>query len=52
MKQMCAWVLTDPLVWPKQWKSYMGFGAWNVWSLYKAGSLRAAAKELARYTLD
>jgi hypothetical protein len=26
-------------------------GTWNVWSLYRAGSLTAAARELARYTL-
>jgi hypothetical protein len=28
------------------------FGTWNVRSLYGAGSLRAAARELARYKLD
>ena len=27
-------------------------GTWNVRSLYRAGSLTAAAKELARYRLD
>jgi len=27
-------------------------GTWNVRSLYRAGSLRAAASELARYKLD
>jgi hypothetical protein len=30
----------------------MRFGTWNVRSLYRAGSLMAAAKELARYKLD
>jgi len=30
----------------------MGFGTWNVRSLYRAGSLTAAATELARYKLD
>ena len=30
----------------------MTFGAWKVRSLYRAGSLNAAAKELARYKLD
>ena len=30
----------------------MRFGTWNVKSLYRAGSLTAAAKELARYQLD
>jgi hypothetical protein len=25
---------------------------WNVWSLYRAGSLIAAARELARYELN
>jgi hypothetical protein len=28
------------------------FGTWNVRLLYRAGSLTAAARELARYTLD
>ena len=27
-------------------------GAWNVRSLYRAGSLKAAARELGRYKLD
>ena len=27
-------------------------GTWNVRSLYRAGSLKAAARELARYKLD
>ena len=30
----------------------MRFGTWNVRSLYRAGSLRAAARELARYKVD
>jgi exonuclease III len=30
----------------------MIIGTWNVRSLYRAGSLRAAARELARYKLD
>jgi len=30
----------------------MGFGTWNVRRLYRAGSLTAAAMELARYKLD
>ena len=30
----------------------MRFGTWNVRSLYGAGSLRAAARELARHKLD
>ena len=30
----------------------MRFGTWNVRSLYRAGSLTAAAGELARYKLD
>ena len=29
-----------------------GFGTWNVRSLYRAGSLTAAATELASYKLD
>jgi hypothetical protein len=28
------------------------FGTWNVRSLYRASSLTAAARELARYKLD
>jgi len=28
------------------------FGTWNVWSLYRAGSVTAADRELARYRLD
>jgi exonuclease III len=30
----------------------MRFGTWNVRSLYMAGSIIAAARELARYKLD
>jgi exonuclease III len=30
----------------------MRFGTWNVRSLYRAGSLMAAARELTRYKLD
>jgi hypothetical protein len=30
----------------------MRFGTWNVRSLCRAGSLRAAARELARHKLD
>jgi len=30
----------------------MGFGTWNVSSLYRFGSLTAAARELVRYKLD
>ncbi len=30
----------------------MRFGTWNVRSLYRIGSLTAAARELARYKLD
>ena len=30
----------------------MKIGTWNVRSLYRAGSLKAAARELARYKLD
>ena len=43
---------TDPLVRPKQRKRDMRFGMWNVRSLYRAGSLTAAARGLARYKLD
>ena len=37
---------------PKQRKRDMRFGTWNVRSLYRAGSLTAAARELARYKSD
>jgi len=30
----------------------MRFGTWNVMSLYRAGSLRAVVRELARYKLN
>ena len=30
----------------------MKLGTWNVRSLYRAGSLKAAARELRRYKLD
>jgi hypothetical protein len=30
----------------------MRFGTWNVSSLYRSGSLTAAARELARFKLD
>ena len=31
---------------------WMKIGTWNVRSLYRAGSLKAAARELVRYKLD
>jgi exonuclease III len=30
----------------------MRFGTWNVRSLYRAGSMKTASRELARYKLD
>jgi hypothetical protein len=30
-------------------EKYKRFGTWNVWSLYRAGLLTAAVRELARY---
>ena len=36
----------------KQREKDMRFGTWNIRSLYRAGSLTAAARELARYKLD
>jgi len=44
-----AW--TDILVRTKQPKRDIRFGTWNVRSLYRADSLTAAARELARYIL-
>jgi len=43
---------TDDLVQLKQQKRDMRIGTWNVMSLYRAGLLIAAARELARYKLD
>jgi len=40
------------LVRPKQQKTGMTFGTWNVRSLYRSGSLTAAVRELARYKLE
>jgi len=40
------------LVRPKQRKRDIRFGTWNVRNLDRAGSLTAAARELARYKLD
>jgi len=40
------------LVRPKLRKRDMRFGTWNVRNLYRACSLTAAARELARYKLD
>jgi len=46
-------IWTDTLLRPKQWKMDMRFGTWNVGSLYRAGSLTAAAaRELTMYKLD
>ena len=42
----------DTVVRPEQWERNMRFGTWNVMSLCRAGSLTAAARELARYKLD
>jgi len=36
----------------RQQKKDLRLGTWNVRSLYRAGSLKAAARELARYKLD
>jgi len=36
----------------KQRKGDVRFGTWNVRSLYRSGSLTAAARELAIYKLD
>jgi len=42
-----AW--PDPFLPTKEWEMDMKFGTWNVRSLYRADSLTAAARELARY---
>ena len=36
----------------RQWKRVIVLGTWNVRSLYRAGSLAAVTRELARYKLD
>jgi len=43
---------TDNLVRNKKRNRDMRFSTWNVRSLYRAGSLTAAARELLRYKLD
>ena len=40
------------MVYPKRWKRDMIFGAWNVRSLCRSGSLTAAARKLAKCKLD
>jgi hypothetical protein len=40
------------LVRPEPWKRDKKVGTWNVRSLYGSGSLKTAARELARYKLD
>jgi exonuclease III len=34
------------------WKMNMRFGTWNVKNLYRTGSLKTLARELAKYKLD
>jgi hypothetical protein len=36
----------------RQQERDLRFGTWKVWSLYRAVSLKAAARELDRYKLD
>jgi len=43
---------SDTLVRTKQRKGGIIFGTWNLRSLYRAGSLTEASRELARYKLD
>jgi hypothetical protein len=52
-------VMKEPRTWtdsldkrPKPWNMDMKFGLWNVRSLYRAGSLITALRELPRYKLD
>ena len=51
-KQVKPRTWTDTLERRKQRKRDMRCGTWNVRSLYRVGSLTAAARELARYKLD
>jgi len=50
--QRKPWTWTDTLVRYKQRKRDMRFGTCNVGSLYRPGSLTAAARETARDKLD
>jgi hypothetical protein len=45
-------VWTDHLIRTKKCKRDKRFGTWNVRSLFRSGSLKIAARELARYKLD
>jgi hypothetical protein len=36
---------------PKQWKKCTRLGTWNFGRLYRSGSLKSAARELANYKL-
>jgi hypothetical protein len=53
-----AWAWIGPSARPKQWKRDTRFGTCKIRSLYRAGSITAAAaaaaaaRELARYKLD
>jgi len=49
--QTKPWTWTDTSVQSKQQKRDMRFGTWNIWSLYRAGSFTAAAREFAGYKL-
>ena len=40
---------TDPSVRPEERKRTMGFGTWNERSLYRAGLVTAAAREIGRH---
>ena len=46
-----AFYCTDTLLRPKKWKRNTRFGTWNFRTLYRSGSLTAAARELVRYKL-
>ena len=50
--QRKTWTWIDPLVQTKQWKKDVRIGTWNLKSLYRAGSLTAAARELVRYNVE
>jgi hypothetical protein len=47
-----SWNSTDSLERPRQQKMNMRFVTWNVRGLYRAGSLKTVASELAKYKLD
>jgi hypothetical protein len=58
-KKLVTKICKNPWTWkdcldkrPKLKKMDMGFGTWNVRSMYRAGSLKAVVEEISKYRLD